>query len=186
MIEVGPFAFVQSKVVDEARASERLSQVTNLLRCRIEPIFVGSLRHGLLALFFLDVETLLQTHHQLIVHGTTVLLCFPPKRIQHLFGNVGRKLWLFIRLAHTSMIHGVCLSVKYPLSHSKRNGTLIPPHEWRQVFPCPFDNVLASGMPLAMQAYQWGESSLAKVRRASSSSRYSFEENRSLLRLKSV
>src|SRR5712692_7826816 len=34
------------------------------------------------------------------------------------------------------------MSSRVPICpHSTRNGTLIPPHEWRRVFPCRFDNL---------------------------------------------
>src|SRR5712692_3462340 len=44
-------------------------------------------------------------------------------------------------LFHTYMIvyGGVNVKQSTRLPHSTRNGTLIPPHEWRRVFPCRFD-----------------------------------------------
>src|SRR6266702_2842713 len=139
-LEVGGLTQLERPVIDEAATAKGTSQVMCLLFGRIEPIEVCSLGHAYLSFWlFLRYSRKAVT----ISPFRDRSCCFARSRN-------GSRTSTGMRMESDLIAISLAVSMR-PLYYQirrmsrvctlKRNGTLIPPHEWRRAFPCRVDNL---------------------------------------------
>ncbi len=128
---VGSGAGIQTPIVDEAGASERLSKSNSLLRSGIEPEFVRQLRlaHGLFA-FLLLLDMLLNRVGDLAIRRSLILLSNFLEPLKKRGVNVDRKS-LWFHTGSVSLFHLCIKGYSPPQPKPQKGMRALHPHVWK-------------------------------------------------------